>query len=77
MKQRITLNTPCSYTLKIELRPNEIQPVIWRRLEVDGRISLSNLHHFIQAAFGWSNAHLYKSEIRGKTYCIPDPEDKF
>ena len=51
-KHRSTLSTPCFYTLKIELRPNEIQPVIWRRLEVDGRISLSKLHHFIQAAFG-------------------------
>ena len=76
-KHRSTLSTPCFYTLKIELRPNEIQPVIWRRLEVDGRISLSKLHHFIQAAFGWSDAHLHEFEIRGKTYAIPDSEDKF
>jgi hypothetical protein len=76
-KHRSTLSTPCSYTVKIELRPNEIQPLIWRRLDVDGRISLSKLHHFIQAAFGWSDAHLHEFEIRGKTYGIPDPEDKF
>lgn len=76
-KHRSTLSAPCSYTLKIELRPNEIQPVIWRRLDVDGRISLSKLHHFIQAAFGWSDAHLHEFEIRGKSYGIPDPEDKF
>jgi hypothetical protein len=76
-KHRITLNTACVYTLKIELWPTEIQPVIWRRLEVDGRISLSKLHHFIQAAFGWSDAHLHEFQIRGKAYGLPSPEDQF
>jgi hypothetical protein len=74
-KHRSTLSTPCLFTLKIELRPTEIQPVIWRRLEVDGRISLSKLHHFIQAAFGWTDAHLHEFQIRDLAYGIPDPED--
>jgi len=76
-KQQGTLRAPCVYTLKIELQPNEIQPVIWRRLDVDGRISLSKLHHFIQAAFGWSDAHLHEFEIQGRTYRTPSPEDDF
>ncbi|MDD4915357.1 MAG: plasmid pRiA4b ORF-3 family protein [Methylococcales bacterium] len=76
-KQRITFNTFSLYTLKIELWPTEIQPVIWRRLEVDGRISLSKLHHFIQAAFGWSDAHLHEFQIHGKAYSLPSPEDQF
>ncbi len=74
-KHRSSLSTPCLYTLKIELQPTEIQPVIWRRLEVDGRISLSKLHHFIQAAFGWTDAHLHEFTIRDQTYGIPDIED--
>lgn len=34
---KITAKTPCIYTLKIELAPKWIKPLIWRRLEVDGR----------------------------------------
>jgi len=67
-KQRSSLSTPCLYTLKIELHPDQIQPPIWRRLEVDGRISLARLHHFIQAAMGWTDAHLHEFVIRGQRY---------
>jgi hypothetical protein len=71
---RITPKAPCVFTLKIELAPNWIQPSIWRRVEVDGRISLSKLHHFIQATFGWSDAHLHKYRIGDRLYGVPDPE---
>jgi hypothetical protein len=64
------------YTLLIELRPNEIRPPVWRRLEVDGRISLGKLHHFIQAAFGWSDAHLHQFKVKGKIYALPGPGDE-
>jgi hypothetical protein len=74
-KNRISGSTPCLYTLHIELRPNEIRPAVWRRLEVDGRISLGKLHHFIQAAFGWSDAHLHDFEISGQIYAIPHTDD--
>ena len=57
---RITSKTPCIYTLKIELAPKFLKPTIWRLIEVDGRASLAKLHHFIQAAFGWSDAHLHE-----------------
>jgi len=76
-KRRTSLNAPCLYTLKIELHPEAIQPPIWRRLEVDGRISLAKLHHLIQAAMGWSDAHLHEFVIRGERYAplLPDLED--
>lgn len=66
----------CLYTLHIELRPNEIRPAVWRRVEVDGRISLGKLHHFIQAAFGWSDSHLHHFKVAGKIYCLPSPGDE-
>ena len=74
-KHRYTQKSSCVYTLKIELMP-DIKPVIWRRLDVDGRVSLGKLHHFIQAAFGWSDAHLHEYKLRGRTFGIPIPEDK-
>lgn len=75
-KHTNSTSQPCLYTLHIELRPNEIRPPIWRRLEVDGRISLAKLHHFIQAAFGWSDYHLHQFKIRDKLYALPDPGDE-
>lgn len=74
-KKRPSTSTPCLYTLRVELRPDEIHPVIWRRLEVDGRVSLAKLHHFIQAAFGWTDAHLHEFEIHGRSFGLPSPDD--
>ena len=71
---RITSKTPCIYTLKIELAPKFLKPTIWRLIEVDGRASLAKLHHFIQAAFGWSDAHLHEYKIHRARYGVPDPE---
>jgi hypothetical protein len=70
------MSAPCLYTLRVELLPHSIHPVIWRRLQVDGRISLGKLHHFIQAAFGWTDAHLHEFEIRGRTFGPPSPDDE-
>ena len=33
------------------------------------------LHHFIQAAFGWTDAHLHEFKIHGQAYAIPSEED--
>lgn len=46
-KHASSTSQPCLYVLHIELKPNELGPTVWRRLEVDGRISLGKLHHFI------------------------------
>jgi len=74
-KHKYSLSAPCLYTLLIELHPNEIQPVIWRRLVLDGRVSLAKLHHFIQAAFGWTDAHLHSFTINDKCYMQPQDDD--
>ncbi len=49
------------YTLRIELL--NIEPLIWRRIQIDGNASLGYLHHAIQAAFGWEDAHLHEFEV--------------
>jgi hypothetical protein len=75
-KHRSSQSTPCLYTLKIELQPDEMQPPIWRRLVVDGRVSLAKLHHFIQAAMGWNDAHLHEFEIRDERYATHLPSEE-
>ena len=61
------------YCLRVEL--DEIAPSIWRRIWIEGNVVLINLHHTIQAAMGWTDAHLHQFAIGGVTYATPDPED--
>ena len=58
------------HQLKVTLRDTEV----WRRLQVPGAITLSNLHDAIQAAMGWENRHLHDFEARGVVYGTDDGE---
>ncbi len=60
------------YQLKITLKG--IRPPIWRRVLTPGNITLAKLHAIIQAAMGWSDAHLHQFTIAGIDYGVPDPE---
>ncbi|WCE92918.1 plasmid pRiA4b ORF-3 family protein [Acidithiobacillus ferriphilus] len=62
-----------SYLLQVELE--DITPTIWRQVWVDSGMSLHTLHHVLQAAMGWTDAHLHEFSINGKRYALPDPED--
>ena len=74
-RHKHSFRAPCLYTLLIELHPDELQPAIWRRMVVDGRVSLAKLHHFIQAAFGWTDAHLHAFTINSIHYMSPNFDD--
>lgn len=50
--------TSGNYQLKLVLADSD--PAIWRRVVVDGAISLPELHDVIQAAMGWTNSHLHQ-----------------
>src|SRR5438874_10913613 len=60
------------YQLHIQLE--EIEPAIWRRIRVPGKISLARLHRLLQLAMGWENYHLHLFTIGGVQYGVPDPE---
>jgi len=40
----------------------DIEPTIWRRLELASDLGLPQLHEVLQAAFGWTNSHLHLFE---------------
>jgi hypothetical protein len=61
------------YQLKVTLL--DTKPPIWRRVVVDGSITLDQLHEVIQAAFGWWNYHLHEFEVGRRRYGIPYPDD--
>ncbi len=54
------------YELRVELK--EIEPRIWRVLQVPSRTSLLRLHRILQRAMGWTNSHLHLFEVDGKLY---------
>jgi len=60
------------YQLKVILL--EVEPAIWRRVQVRGTVTLAKLHAILQDVMGWTNSHLYAFHIAGKTYQEPDPE---
>jgi len=54
-------------TLHISL--SDIEPLIWRRLQVSDAISLHELHLAIQGAFDWQNSHLHSFIVKqGEVY---------
>ncbi|MBU2807239.1 plasmid pRiA4b ORF-3 family protein [Acidithiobacillus ferrooxidans F221] len=52
-----------------------IDPPIWRWVWVESDMSLHALHHILQAAMGWTGAHLHEFTIDGRHYGIPHPDD--
>jgi hypothetical protein len=60
------------YQLKVTLE--EIEPPVWRQLEVPGDITLAKLHSVIQLAMGWLDYHLHEFRMGDVTYGEPDPE---
>lgn len=60
------------YQLKITLK--NIEPAIWRRIQVRGDIILFKLHEYIQGFMGWENYHMHEFRIKGQRYGKPDPD---
>jgi len=59
--------------IRIELQ--EIEPKIWRRVDVPLSATLFALHDIIQVAMGWKDAHLFEFVVGDKVYGEPDPDD--
>lgn len=60
------------HRLKISLR--DVEPPIWRRLEVSSDTTLAELHELIQSAFMWFDCHLHEFDVDGTIYSIDDGE---
>jgi hypothetical protein len=60
------------YELDITLEG--IEPPIWRRVQVPAEISMAELHHVIQIAMGWTDAHLHQYLVAGEAIGVPDAD---
>lgn len=61
------------YELDVRLR--EIEPPIWRTVEVPGSWSLEDVHYALQVAMGWTNSHLHQFIIGKTSYGMADVDD--
>jgi hypothetical protein len=61
------------YQLKVTLR--DIDPLIWRRIQVWEDTTLGKLHNILQIVMGWEDCHLHEFIIGRRLYSIPDADD--
>jgi len=59
---------------QIKVSLQDVEPAIWRRLEVPAEIKLARLHVALQAAMGWQDYHLHAFRIGDIEYGLPDPD---
>ncbi len=54
-------------TLQFKVTLAEVEPPVWRRIEVPADYSFWDLHVAIQDAMGWLDYHLHVFEVRNPT----------
>jgi hypothetical protein len=59
--------------IRIELQ--DIEPKIWRRVDVPLSTSLMGLHDIIQVVMGWQDEHPFDFRVGDKIYSEPYPDD--
>ena len=67
----MSLNTT-AVRLKVTL--NDVKPEVMRRLVLPLTLRLDRLHLTLQAAFGWTNSHLFEFHAGEERWGIPDPD---
>ena len=60
--------------VRIELR--EIEPTLWRRVDVPHTSTLLALHDIIQVTVGWTDSHLFEFVVDDRVYSEPLPDDE-
>jgi hypothetical protein len=54
------------FVVRVDLR--HAKPPIWRRLEVRSDLTLDVVHRVLQAAFGWTDSHLWRFSLGGDPF---------
>jgi hypothetical protein len=60
------------YEIRVQLK--QIEPPIWRTIQVPSRTSLLRFHRILQRVMGWKNYHVHMFEVAGKQYGEPSPD---
>ena len=63
---------PPSSTYQLKVTLTDIDPPIWRRIQVPSSIRLCCLHSALQVIMGWTDSHLHQFEKDGKNWGVPE-----
>jgi len=61
------------YRLRITLA--DVEPQVWRCIQVRGDLSLERLHPLVQKAMGWQDTHLHEWTVGSRRYGRPEPDE--
>ncbi|MFL5859282.1 MAG: plasmid pRiA4b ORF-3 family protein, partial [Solirubrobacteraceae bacterium] len=64
--RRTRLNELRRFVVRVDLR--HAKPPIWRRLELRSDMTLDVVHRVVQAAFGWTDSHLWRFSLGGDPF---------
>jgi hypothetical protein len=64
-----------TFQLRVSLR--DIDPPIWRSVQVAEDTKLPRLHRVLQLLFNWEDYHLHNFIAGRRVYSVPDPDDAF
>lgn len=60
--------------VRLRIVLQEVEPPVWRRIEVPATITLIQLSEVLLVTMGWIGYHLYEYRFDGQAYGDPDPE---
>ena len=60
------------YQLKVTLQ--ELEPLIWRQIQLSNQTRLDRLHEILQVVMGWENYHLHQFIANQTYYGQPHPD---
>ncbi|MFU8803559.1 MAG: plasmid pRiA4b ORF-3 family protein, partial [Bradymonadaceae bacterium] len=66
---------PPTKILRIRVELDDIEPPIYRIIEVPDHLTMAALHDVIQRSMGWQNYHLWSFHYKGKDYTLPGEEE--
>jgi hypothetical protein len=61
---------------RLRITLQDIEPAIWRRVDMPVSGTLRALHDVIQAVMRWQNAHLYEFQVGDRLYGERFPDDE-
>ena len=64
-------------TTRLRISLVDIEPRIWRRVEVPLAMTLDEVHQVIQVVMGWWDYHLHEFQIGSETYGPTFPKDEY
>jgi hypothetical protein len=61
--------------IRVSITLLDVDPAIWRRIEVPATFTLEGLHDVIQTVMGWADYHMHHFQFGDVMYGVPAPDD--